>query len=108
MPVPPSLPKISIPNPVTQATSFFSGTWIIQDIENVFFWLLDWVMYAISLGFQAIFQAMEWLILSLMNLLITATAGLGPLSGPIFLVLLVGIIAFLLLIFDQIVSLIPK
>ncbi len=108
MPIPPSFPTVSVPNPVTQATKFFSGAWIIKDIENVFFWLLDWIMYALSLGFQAIFQAMEWLVLSIVNTLVSSMKGLGPLSGPLFLVLLVGIIGALLLIFDQIVSFIPK
>ena len=108
MPIPPSLPNISIPNPVTQATKFFSGAWILKDIENVFFWLLDWIMYAFSLGFQAMFQSMEWLVLSVINMLVSMTLGLGRFSGPIFLVMLVGILAFLLLIFDQIVSFIPK
>lgn len=108
MPIPPTFPTVSVPNPVTQASKFFSGAWIIKDIENVFFWLLDWIMYAFSLGFQAIFQAMEWLVLSIVNMLVATMKGLGPLSGPLFLVLLVGIIGALLLIFDQIVSFIPK
>ena len=80
----------------------------VQDFVNVLLWIVQIILTGIADLYQAITQAVAWLSLSVMQALIIATAGLGPFSGPIFLVLLVGTFAFLMLLFDQIVSWIPK
>ena len=105
---PPNLPNLTIPNPFTNIGGFLNGSWILSNVENVFFWILDWALYGISVSVDSLFLAIEGLVISIIQLVFDITYFLGPLSAPLFLVLCMGMLGFIGLIFDQIMSWIPK
>lgn len=105
---PPSTPPINIPDPVTNITAFLKVSWIIGDIENTIFWGMDWAFYGIGLFISSFFNFIQVLVSNLFIYLANLLYFLGPFSAPMWLVLCIGVLGMISLLFDQVISWIPK